>query len=152
MIHSMTAYGRTEDLKKDKSISCEIRTVNHRYLEISIRLPEELKPLEEKVREYISRKLKRIQTSVVRLCAPNSLNMSESARKASLRAKSPLVVTSSRSCSSHQTSSLKSSSWMNCVTSCSLARRQLKSRHRLFCPTSPLTERAFNVLGQNSHQ
>ena len=59
MIHSMTAYGRTEDLKKDKSISCEIRTVNHRYLEISIRLPEELKPLEEKVREYISRKLKR---------------------------------------------------------------------------------------------
>ena len=59
MIHSMTAYGRTEDKKNDNSIACEIRTINHRYLEISIRMPEELRSLEQKIRENISRKLKR---------------------------------------------------------------------------------------------
>ena len=59
MIHSMTAYGRTEDKKNDNSIACEIRTINHRYLEISIRMPEELRSLEQKIRENISQKLKR---------------------------------------------------------------------------------------------
>ena len=59
MIHSMTAYGRTEDKKNDNSIACEIRTINYRYLEISIRMPEELRSLEQKIRENISRKLKR---------------------------------------------------------------------------------------------
>ena len=59
MIHSMTAYGRTEDKKNDNSIACEIRTINHRYLEISIRMPEELRSLEQKIREHISQKLKR---------------------------------------------------------------------------------------------
>ncbi len=59
MIHSMTAYGRAEDSNNNNSISCEIRSVNHRYLELSIRLPEELRPIEQKIREQISDKLKR---------------------------------------------------------------------------------------------
>ena len=59
MIHSMTAYGRAEDSNNNNSISCEIRSVNHRYLELSIRLPEELRLIEQKIREHISDKLKR---------------------------------------------------------------------------------------------
>ena len=59
MIHSMTAYGRVENLEGQNSISCEIRSVNHRYSEISIRLPEELRPLEQKIRDHISGKIKR---------------------------------------------------------------------------------------------
>ena len=59
MIHSMTAYGRVENSEGQNSISCEIRSVNHRYSEISIRLPEELRPLEQKIRDRISGKIKR---------------------------------------------------------------------------------------------
>ncbi len=59
MIHSMTAYGRAENSDNQISISCEIRSVNHRYLEIAVRMPEELRPLEQKIRDYISKKIKR---------------------------------------------------------------------------------------------
>ena len=55
----MTAYGRVENSEGQNSISCEIRSVNHRYSEISIRLPEELRPLEQKIRDHISGKIKR---------------------------------------------------------------------------------------------
>ncbi len=55
----MTAYGRVENSEGQYSISCEIRSVNHRYSEISIRLPEELRLLEQKIRDHISGKIKR---------------------------------------------------------------------------------------------
>jgi len=59
MIKSMTAYGRTEQSGDWGEASCEIRTVNHRYLEMSLRLPEEIRFLEQKIRDLISNKLKR---------------------------------------------------------------------------------------------
>ncbi len=59
MIKSMTSYGRTEHSGDWGEASCEIRTVNHRYLEMSLRLPEELRFLEQKIRDHISSKLKR---------------------------------------------------------------------------------------------
>lgn len=59
MTASMTAYGRTEETNEIGHITWEIRSVNHRYLEVSIRLPEELRMLEVKIREHISNKLKR---------------------------------------------------------------------------------------------
>ncbi|MCZ6804219.1 MAG: YicC family protein [Proteobacteria bacterium] len=59
MIHSMTAYGRAEHSGNWSEASCEIRTVNHRYLDISIRLPEELRLLEQLIRERISDRLNR---------------------------------------------------------------------------------------------
>ncbi len=59
MTASMTAYGRTEESSETGHIIWEIRSVNHRYLEVNIRLPEELRMLETKVREHISGKLKR---------------------------------------------------------------------------------------------
>ena len=59
MINSMTAYGRMEHSGDWGQASCEIRSVNHRYLEMSIRLPEELRLLEQIIRERISARLKR---------------------------------------------------------------------------------------------
>ena len=59
MINSMTAYGRAEHSGDWGRASCEIRSVNHRYLEISVRLPEELRLLEQIIRERISDRLKR---------------------------------------------------------------------------------------------
>ena len=59
MIRSMTAYAQTETSNALGSISCEMRSVNHRYLELSLRLPEELRPLENHLRERISQKIAR---------------------------------------------------------------------------------------------
>ncbi len=59
MIKSMTSYGRMEQSGDWGEASCEIRTVNHRYLEMSLRLPEEVRSLESKIREHISSKLNR---------------------------------------------------------------------------------------------
>lgn len=51
MIQSMTAFAR-KDLQADwGSLAWEIRAVNHRYLELFLRLPEDLRPIENKARE-----------------------------------------------------------------------------------------------------
>ncbi len=59
MVASMTAFARREESGEWGHAAWEIRTVNHRYLDISIRLPEELRALETSVRECVSKKLKR---------------------------------------------------------------------------------------------
>ena len=59
MIASMTAFGRTECNTDVGHIIWEIRTVNHRYLEISLRLPEELRMLESSIREHIATHISR---------------------------------------------------------------------------------------------
>ena len=59
MIHSMTAYARKE-LKGDWGTAVwEIRSVNQRYLETYIRLPEQLRSLEPVLRERFRAKLQR---------------------------------------------------------------------------------------------
>lgn len=59
MVASMTAFARREDSGEWGHAVWEVRTVNHRYLDISIRLPDELRVLEGEVRECISARLKR---------------------------------------------------------------------------------------------
>jgi len=45
MIRSMTAFSRQEASSEAGELVLELRTVNHRYLDISLRLPEELRNL-----------------------------------------------------------------------------------------------------------
>jgi len=59
MIRSMTAFARTEQQLDWGVISWEIKTVNHRYLEITPRLPEDMRQLEPKIRDLVAAKLKR---------------------------------------------------------------------------------------------
>jgi uncharacterized protein (TIGR00255 family) len=59
MISSMTAFARNDYRGDLGEISLEIRSVNHRYLEMFLRLPEELRVLETQVRERISARLGR---------------------------------------------------------------------------------------------
>ncbi len=59
MIRSMTAYANTESSGPLGVLSCEIRSVNHRYLELGLRLPEELRPLESVLRERVAQKVSR---------------------------------------------------------------------------------------------
>ena len=59
MIRSMTAYASAETTGSAGTLSCELRTVNHRYLELSPRLPEDLRSFESQLRERIAAKLSR---------------------------------------------------------------------------------------------
>lgn len=59
MIRSMTAYASAEATGPAGTLSCELRTVNHRYLELSPRLPDELRSFESLLRERIASKLSR---------------------------------------------------------------------------------------------
>ncbi|MHB8535944.1 MAG: YicC/YloC family endoribonuclease [Sulfuricaulis sp.] len=53
---SMTAFARHEAATPWGALTWELRSVNHRYLEISLRLPEELRSLEPPVRELIGKR------------------------------------------------------------------------------------------------
>ncbi len=55
----MTAYARQEEKLPWGSIAIELRSVNHRFLEMSIKMPDELRALEMKIRDRVKAKLKR---------------------------------------------------------------------------------------------
>jgi len=59
MIRSMTGFARRERQGPWGTLVCELRTVNHRYLEISLRLPEDLRSLDNDVRQAIGNSLRR---------------------------------------------------------------------------------------------
>jgi uncharacterized protein (TIGR00255 family) len=59
MIKSMTGYGRAEEVWQGRNIVVETKSVNHRFLEISLRLPAVLLPLEMEFKKKIGEKFKR---------------------------------------------------------------------------------------------
>ncbi|MCG9720171.1 YicC/YloC family endoribonuclease [Shewanella sp. Isolate7] len=59
MIQSMTAYARIEHKAQWGSASWEIRSVNQRYLETYLRLPEQLRSLEPVLRDRLRKRLNR---------------------------------------------------------------------------------------------
>jgi len=56
MLKSMTAFGRARAITPDGSrdITAEIRSVNNRYLDVSVRLPRMMSFLEDKIKTYLS--------------------------------------------------------------------------------------------------
>ncbi|HHX76879.1 MAG TPA: YicC family protein [Firmicutes bacterium] len=65
MVKSMTGYGRSLVEDKDFVINVEVKTVNHRYLDIALRLPRELMFLEEKIRKLMQNYITRGRVDVV---------------------------------------------------------------------------------------
>ena len=59
MTSSMTAFSRQQQEQEWGSLTWEIRSVNHRYLETSVRLPESFRALENAVREAVRKRLTR---------------------------------------------------------------------------------------------
>lgn len=59
MIYSMTAFSRVQNQGEWGSLVCEMRSINHRYLEISMHIPETLRVLEMPMRELIRQSIKR---------------------------------------------------------------------------------------------
>jgi len=59
MIRSMTGFARRERQGPWGTLTCELRSVNHRYLELSLRLPDDLRGLENDLRKLLSGALRR---------------------------------------------------------------------------------------------
>ena len=59
MILSMTAFGHASRETEAGVLTWEIRSVNHRYLEVGLRLPEELRAIETDVRQKVGERLAR---------------------------------------------------------------------------------------------
>ena len=58
-VRSMTGYGKLDDSIDDIPVSIEIRTVNNRYLETSVKLSKELFPFENNLKKAIGNQLNR---------------------------------------------------------------------------------------------
>ena len=71
MIRSMTAFASGERATAWGTLGCELRSVNHRFLEIGIRLHDELRSLEPMLRERIAARIARGKLDLtLRLRAP----------------------------------------------------------------------------------
>ncbi|HEU4503394.1 MAG TPA: YicC/YloC family endoribonuclease [Nitrospira sp.] len=64
MIHSMTGFGQKQAPWQDGSVTVEIRSVNHRYLEVACRLPRPLHALEESLKKAVQQRCTRGRVDV----------------------------------------------------------------------------------------
>ena len=64
MIKSMTGYGRHKELADGREITFEIRSVNNRYLDLSVRMPRLYAPLEDRVRKLVGSMMTRGKADV----------------------------------------------------------------------------------------
>ena len=73
MLKSMTGYGKANISKNLREYQVEIKSVNHRYLDVSIKMPRNLSYLEEEIKKIISEKLTRGKVDVFVTFNNNSL-------------------------------------------------------------------------------
>lgn len=59
MVRSMTGFGRGEEIEGDYRFVVELKALNHRYLDLIIRIPRELVSLEDKIRSFLQRRISR---------------------------------------------------------------------------------------------
>ena len=64
MIRSMTGFGRAEADHNGRSLTAELRSVNHRFLEASIRLPKGFQQFENRLRSHLGEKFSRGKINV----------------------------------------------------------------------------------------
>src|SRR3989442_4081561 len=70
MIRSMTGFGRAESIGDMFALTVEARSVNHRNLDIAVRLPAVLASLEMEARRLIQSRLERGRVDVTVQLAP----------------------------------------------------------------------------------
>ena len=64
MLVSMTGFGQGEASNRTSRVSVEIRTVNHRYFDLSVKMPRSLSHREHEVKDLIKDKLRRGRISI----------------------------------------------------------------------------------------
>jgi uncharacterized protein (TIGR00255 family) len=72
MIKSMTAFARKQTQADWGTLSVEIKSVNHRYLEMNFRMPESVRELEMAVRELCKKQLQRGKLDITVRYTPGS--------------------------------------------------------------------------------
>lgn len=72
MLRSMTAFGQSVLNTDQGEFSWELRSVNHRFLDVSVRLPEGLRSIESDIREQISGVIQRGKVNVALHCQSTS--------------------------------------------------------------------------------
>jgi uncharacterized protein (TIGR00255 family) len=65
MIRSMTAFAACERAATGGTLGCELRAVNHRFHELGVRAPEELRAIEPAMRERVAQKVSRGKIDLV---------------------------------------------------------------------------------------
>lgn len=74
MMRSMTAYAGNEAEIGNLTLSCELRTVNHRYCDITFKLPDRLRFIESDLRSLIAAKIKRGKVECIINCKKQARN------------------------------------------------------------------------------
>ena len=64
MVHSMTGYGRGQDVCNGLSVTVEIKSVNHRFFEFSCRLPRVYGFIDDKLKNYLQQRVSRGKVDV----------------------------------------------------------------------------------------
>ena len=64
MIKSMTGFGRGEITENNRKFTVEIKAVNHRYLEASVKLPKKLSAFEANIRNVMKEYMERGKVDV----------------------------------------------------------------------------------------
>jgi uncharacterized protein (TIGR00255 family) len=59
MIRSMTGFGRAQAKFRNGKITAEIKTVNHKFLDLSFKLSDPIMPFEDKIKEVLHKSVKR---------------------------------------------------------------------------------------------
>lgn len=73
MIKSMTGYGRANTSKNDREYQIEMKSVNHRYLDINVKMPRQLSYLEDVIKKQVSSRVKRGKIDIFITFNNNSL-------------------------------------------------------------------------------
>ncbi len=85
MVNSMTAFARAQAAQHGLLLTWELKSVNHRFLEMQFRLPEQVRAIEHPLRETLRKHLKRGKVD----CA---LRLERQASEASVELNRPLLL------------------------------------------------------------
>ena len=64
MIKSMTGFGRAENLQENRKFTVEMKAVNHRYFDVTIKMPKKLSFFESTIRTYLKNYIQRGKVDV----------------------------------------------------------------------------------------
>lgn len=68
MIKSMTGFGRAEAVSRERKVSVELKSVNHRYLDLNIKMPKRLSYFEGEIRNVMKTYIRRGKVDVFITC------------------------------------------------------------------------------------
>lgn len=68
MVKSMTGFGRSSAAFKNGKITVEIKTINHKFSDLTLRLPASVAAFEEKIKEVLQKSIMRGKVSLSLMC------------------------------------------------------------------------------------